>query len=136
MLFPRKINKFLISIIFIYALLVLYFSQLIKYKISLNIKFVAVIEHSLSTGSERLFKAEIESQHGGRRFTAAPDVNRRRLMQRAKMKSLRISVVILVAFVIWWTPYYVTMIYFMFTDENENPPSDVSSNLVYFFALF
>jgi gonadotropin-releasing hormone receptor len=66
--------------------------------------------------SERLFKAEIDtSSHvGSMRACAAPDINRRRLMQRAKMKSLRISVVILVAFIIWWAPYYVSMIYYMF----------------------
>jgi gonadotropin-releasing hormone receptor len=71
------------------------------------------------SGSERLFKAEIDtSSHvGSVRACAAPDLNRRRLMQRAKMKSLRISVVILVACSIWWAPYYVSMMYYMFISK-------------------
>ncbi|XP_059486435.1 gonadotropin-releasing hormone receptor [Neocloeon triangulifer] len=87
--------------------------------------------------SERLFKAEIES-NGTTRFTAAPDLNRRRLMQRAKMKSLRISVVILAAFVIWWAPYYVSMIYFMFTASEEladDPEEQVLRSAIFFFGM-
>jgi gonadotropin-releasing hormone receptor len=80
------------------------------------------------TGSERLFKAEVEnssSENGSRQhvLSAAPDLNRRRLMQRAKMKSLRISVVIVVAFLIWWMPYYFMMIYHMIT-KFGNPKND------------
>ncbi|XP_065349957.1 gonadotropin-releasing hormone receptor [Cloeon dipterum] len=83
--------------------------------------------------SERLFKAEIETSGNNGRFTAAPDLNRRRLMQRAKMKSLRISIVILAAFVLWWTPYYVRMIYYMFNDSDNQ--SDILSQGIFFFGM-
>lgn len=55
------------------------------------------------------------------------DLNRRRLMHRAKTKSLRISVVIVAAFLIWWTPYYTMMIIFLFLDPDEH----VSINLFF-----
>lgn len=45
--------------------------------------------------------------------------NRQRLINRAKMKSLRISVAIVAAFIICWTPYYVSMLIFMFTNPDE-----------------
>ena len=52
-------------------------------------------------------------------------MNRRRLIDRAKMKSLRMSVVIVTAFIIWWTPYYVMMVIFTFL----NPDRDVSKGI-------
>ncbi|XP_011342809.1 gonadotropin-releasing hormone receptor isoform X2 [Ooceraea biroi] len=48
------------------------------------------------------------------------DINRRRLMHRAKTKSLRISVVIVMAFLIWWTPYYTMMIILLFLNPDEH----------------
>jgi len=45
--------------------------------------------------------------------------NRQRLIHKAKMKSLRISVVIIIAFLICWTPYYVMMIMFMFLNPDK-----------------
>lgn len=45
--------------------------------------------------------------------------NRQKLIHRAKMKSLRISVAIIVAFIVCWTPYYVSMMIYMFLDESE-----------------
>lgn len=51
--------------------------------------------------------------------------NRQRLIHKAKMKSLRISVVIIIAFLICWTPYYVMMIIFLFwnPDKRASMPS-------------
>jgi hypothetical protein len=70
-----------------------------------------------------MFKAEVEA--GGKHV--ASEVNRRRIIHRAKMKSLRISVVIVVAFIVCWTPYYIMMIIFMFLNPDEHvskPGSD------------
>lgn len=41
-------------------------------------------------------------------------------MHRAKAKSLKISVVIVAAFIIWWTPYYTMMIIFMFLNPDKH----------------
>lgn len=65
-------------------------------------------------GSEKMFRAEVASGN-----SLPSDVNRRRLMHRAKTKSMRISVVIVVAFIICWTPYYFMMIVFMFWEPGE-----------------
>lgn len=69
--------------------------------------------------SEKVFKSEVRKHE--KIFT--PDMNRRRLIDRAKMKSLRMSVVIVAAFLAWWAPYYVMMIIFTFL----NPDKDVSA---------
>ena len=66
--------------------------------------------------SEKMFKAEVEA--GGKHV--ASEVNRRRLIHRAKMKSVRISVVIVAAFIVCWTPYYIMMIIFMFLNPDEH----------------
>lgn len=47
------------------------------------------------------------------------DTNRQKLIHKAKMKSLRISVVIVAAFIICWTPYYVMMVIFMFLNPDK-----------------
>lgn len=81
--------------------------------------YIESILFLLSSDSEKLFQPEVgrpEKKH----FT--PDMNRRRLINRAKIKSLRMSVVIVAAFLIWWTPYYVMMMIFMFW----NPDNEVS----------
>lgn len=54
-------------------------------------------------------------------YTNKPTVqtNRQRLIHKAKMKSLRISVVIIVAFLICWTPYNVMMIIFTFLNPDK-----------------
>lgn len=75
-----------------------------------------------NTGSERIFRLEAPVEKCYRRT----DSNRQRLIHKAKMKSLRISVVIVFAFIICWTPYYVMMIIFMFL----NPDKRVS-NILY-----
>lgn len=45
--------------------------------------------------------------------------NRQKLIHRAKMKSLRISVAIVAAFIVCWTPYYVSMLMFMFMNLDK-----------------
>lgn len=45
--------------------------------------------------------------------------NRQKLLQRAKYKSLRMGLLIILAFIICWTPYYIMMIIFIFTDIDE-----------------
>jgi len=52
-------------------------------------------------------------------FRTLIDPNRRKLIRRAKMKSLRISVAIVAAFIICWTPYYVMMITYLFFVPNK-----------------
>lgn len=52
-------------------------------------------------GSERVFKVESTVQPDQIRRS---DSNRQKLIHKAKMKSLRISVVIVAAFIICWTP--------------------------------
>lgn len=69
-------------------------------------------------GSEKSFKFDVTNNKIKNQITG--DINRRRLMHRAKSKSLRISIVIVTAFVIWWTPYYIMMIIFMFLDPDEH----------------
>ncbi|XP_011634909.1 gonadotropin-releasing hormone receptor isoform X1 [Pogonomyrmex barbatus] len=60
------------------------------------------------------------------------DLNRRRLMHRAKMKSLRLSVVIVTVFLIWWTPYYIMMIILLFINPNL---SEDLKNGIFFFGM-
>lgn len=64
------------------------------------------------------------------------DLNRRRLMHRAKTKSLRISVVIVAAFLIWWTPYYTMMIIFLFLDPDEHVSIDLPYTRRKYIILF
>lgn len=45
--------------------------------------------------------------------------NRQKLLQRAKYKSLRMSVLIILAFIVCWTPYYIMMIIFIFTEVGD-----------------
>ncbi|XP_046400496.1 gonadotropin-releasing hormone receptor-like [Ischnura elegans] len=53
-------------------------------------------------------------------------------MRRAKIKSLRISVVIVVAFVVWWTPYYTMMIMFMFLNPDKMVSEEMQSGIFFF----
>jgi hypothetical protein len=76
--------------------------------------------------SEKMFKAEVEA--GGKHV--ASEVNRRRIIHRAKMKSLQISVVIVVAFIVCWTPYYIMMIIFMFLNPDEHVSTDLKNSLI------
>ena len=53
-------------------------------------------------------------------------------MHRAKAKSLRISIVIITAFIICWTPYYTMMIIFMFLDPDKHLSKELQ-NVIFFF---
>ncbi|XP_055840879.1 gonadotropin-releasing hormone receptor isoform X2 [Episyrphus balteatus] len=67
-------------------------------------------------------------------YTNKPTVqtNRQRLIQKAKMKSLRISVVIIAAFLICWTPYNVMMIIFTFLNPDKRLGEDLQSGIFFF----
>ncbi|XP_028049818.1 gonadotropin-releasing hormone receptor [Monomorium pharaonis] len=60
------------------------------------------------------------------------DLNRRKLMSRAKTKSLRISVVIVAAFLIWWTPYYTMMIILLFMNPDDRLSEELQSGIFFF----
>ncbi|XP_034942993.1 gonadotropin-releasing hormone receptor [Chelonus insularis] len=80
--------------------------------------------------SEKSFKLQLTnhkniSQESG-------DTNRRKLMHRAKSKSLRISIVIVAAFVLWWTPYYTMMIIFMFLNPDERLSEELQNGIFFF----
>lgn len=64
--------------------------------------------------SEKIFQVNETSNDQERKLN-----NRQKLIHRAKMKSLRISVAIVAAFIICWTPYYVSMLIFMFMNPDE-----------------
>lgn len=67
------------------------------------------------TGSEKIFLVNSSVDDNVHRAQN----NRQKLIHRAKMKSLRISVAIVAAFIICWTPYYAVMIIFMFMDPDK-----------------
>ncbi|XP_047506526.1 gonadotropin-releasing hormone receptor isoform X1 [Pieris napi] len=77
--------------------------------------------------SEKVFQPETR-----REKYLTPDMNRRRLIDRAKMKSLRMSVVIVAAFVIWWTPYYIMMIIFTFSNPDKRLSEELLSGIFFF----
>lgn len=64
--------------------------------------------------SEKIFQANESTNEQDRKLN-----NRQRLIHRAKMKSLRLSVAIVAAFLVCWTPYYVSMLIFMFMNPDE-----------------
>ncbi|CAK9805381.1 Gonadotropin-releasing hormone receptor [Anthophora plagiata] len=80
--------------------------------------------------NERMFKLELASSNIPSHMNG--DINRRKLMHRAKTKSLRISVVIVAAFVLWWTPYYTMMIIFMFLNPDKHLSEDLQSGIFFF----
>ncbi|GBM11354.1 hypothetical protein AVEN_13582-1 [Araneus ventricosus] len=57
---------------------------------------------------------------------------RHKILHRAKVKSLMITVVIVLTFVICWTPYYIMMIIFMFLDPDEQLSQDLQSAIFFF----
>ncbi|XP_013140401.1 PREDICTED: gonadotropin-releasing hormone receptor [Papilio polytes] len=92
--------------------------------ISTYISTVRTIE-----GSKRIFEIGCKRQD-----ITTLDINRTRLIDRAKIKSLKMSIIIVAAFVIWWTPYYIMMILFTFW----NPEKILGENLlsgIFFFGM-
>ncbi|KAI4493659.1 hypothetical protein M0804_001835 [Polistes exclamans] len=83
--------------------------------------------------SEEAFQSELINNNLHRTNS---DINRRKLINRAKSKSLRISIVIVAAFIIWWTPYYTMMIIFIFLNPNKNASDRVTNDLLNFIFFF
>lgn len=73
---------------------------------------------SLFAGSEKMFQGSKLANYSTTKQLPT-QTNRQRLIHKAKMKSLRISVVIIIAFLICWTPYYVMMIIFLFWNPDK-----------------
>lgn len=63
---------------------------------------------------------------------SAIDSARQKILRKAKVKSLMITVVIVLTFAICWTPYYVTMIIFMFLDPSEQLSQDLQKAIFFF----
>ncbi|CAD7082118.1 unnamed protein product [Hermetia illucens] len=80
------------------------------------------------SGSEKMFQNSKHAAYNNR----AQLTNRQRLIHKAKMKSLRISVVIVVAFLICWTPYNVMMIIFTFLNPDKRLGEDLQSGIFFF----
>ncbi|XP_055384268.1 gonadotropin-releasing hormone receptor, partial [Condylostylus longicornis] len=81
------------------------------------------------SGSEKMFQGSKLAVYTSK---PAAQTNRQRLIHKAKMKSLRISVVIIVAFLICWTPYNVMMIIFMFLNPDKRLGEDLQSGIFFF----
>ncbi|XP_032673500.1 gonadotropin-releasing hormone receptor isoform X2 [Odontomachus brunneus] len=111
----------------LYASFSLFFMFLLPLAILITTYVSTVITLSRS---QRTFKGEPE--RNGILYTRSSDLNRRRLMHRAKTKSLRISVVIVAAFLIWWTPYYTMMIIFLFLNPDKHFSDDLQSGIFFF----
>ncbi|KAL6441526.1 hypothetical protein ACFW04_003588 [Cataglyphis niger] len=109
----------------LYASFSLFFMFLLPLAILITTYVSTVITISQS---QKTFKAE--PMRGT--YIRNSDLNRRRLLHRAKTKSLRISVVIVAAFVIWWTPYYTMMIIFLFLDPDEHLSEELQNGIFFF----
>ncbi|VVC91966.1 unnamed protein product, partial [Leptidea sinapis] len=83
---------------------------------------------SIVLKSEKVFQPETIRQEK----YVTPDLNRRRLIDRAKMKSLRMSIVIVVTFIVWWTPYYIMMLIFTFVNPTKSVVDDWMSAIFFF----
>ncbi|EFN84515.1 Gonadotropin-releasing hormone II receptor [Harpegnathos saltator] len=110
----------------LYASFSLFFMFLLPLAILITTYVSTVITLSRS---QRMFKGELTNNG---MYTRSSDLNRRRLMHRAKTKSLRISVVIVAAFLIWWTPYYTMMIIFLFLNPDEHLSDELQSGIFFF----
>nr|AND99325.1 corazonin receptor beta [Rhodnius prolixus] len=78
--------------------------------------------------SDKMFRDESNNTSATRKL----DINRRRLIHRAKMKSFRISLVIVVTFIVWWTPYYTMMIIFMFLNPDKHLSEELQKGIFFF----
>ncbi|CAB0000776.1 unnamed protein product [Nesidiocoris tenuis] len=80
--------------------------------------------------SDNMFRSEsvVDGPNGRNKI----DYNRRRLIHRAKIKSFRISLVIVAAFIVWWTPYYTMMIIFMFLNPDKQLSEELQKGIFFF----
>ncbi|XP_058056206.1 gonadotropin-releasing hormone receptor [Anopheles bellator] len=83
------------------------------------------------SSSEKIFRIDTSAVDRTTYYRRS-DTNRQRLIHKAKMKSLRISVVIVVAFIVCWTPYYIMMLIFMFLNPTERFGEDLQSGIFFF----
>lgn len=60
---------------------------------------------------------------------------RQQLINRAKVKSLRISVAIVLAFIVCWSPYYMMMLNFVFRRNADQTYSDDLQSAIFFFGM-
>ncbi|XP_032309851.1 gonadotropin-releasing hormone receptor isoform X1 [Drosophila ananassae] len=84
------------------------------------------------SSSEKMFQGSKLANYSTAKLPT--QTNRQRLIHKAKMKSLRISVVIIIAFLICWTPYYVMMIIFMFLNPDKRLGDDLQ-DAIFFFGM-
>ncbi|XP_030372280.1 gonadotropin-releasing hormone receptor [Scaptodrosophila lebanonensis] len=84
------------------------------------------------SSSEKMFQGSKLANYSTTKLPT--QTNRQRLIHKAKMKSLRISVVIIIAFLICWTPYYVMMIIFMFWNPDKRLGDDLQ-DAIFFFGM-
>uniref|UniRef100_A0A1A9ZG33 G-protein coupled receptors family 1 profile domain-containing protein n=1 Tax=Glossina pallidipes TaxID=7398 RepID=A0A1A9ZG33_GLOPL len=91
--------------------------------------FTLIFTFILPLDSEKIFQNSTQDA-----CTTQPlrQSNRQRLIHKAKMKSFRISVVIIIAFLVCWTPYYVMMVIFMFWNPDERLGEDLQSAIFCF----
>ncbi|XP_035227412.1 gonadotropin-releasing hormone receptor-like [Stegodyphus dumicola] len=82
---------------------------------------------TIATNSKTTFWPEV------RRMEKFFDFARQKILRKAKFKSLMITVVIVLTFVVCWTPYYVTMIIFIFLEPDEQLSEGLQS-AIYFFG--
>ncbi|XP_035783037.1 gonadotropin-releasing hormone receptor-like [Anopheles albimanus] len=83
------------------------------------------------SSSEKIFRIDTSAVDRTTYYRRS-DTNRQRLIHKAKMKSLRISVVIVVAFIVCWTPYYIMMLIFMFLNPTGHFAEDLQSGIFFF----
>lgn len=76
--------------------------------------------------SEKQFLSPVVVQNGNQgtieqvgQMVKASYANRQKLLQRAKYKSLQMGCLIILAFIICWTPYYIMMFVVVFTDADQ-----------------
>lgn len=63
------------------------------------------------------------------------EATRRRLLAKAKRKSLMITIVIVATFVICWTPYYAMMVIFIFNLDPDQRITGELSSAIFFFGM-
>nr|CAH0110801.1 unnamed protein product [Daphnia galeata] len=71
-------------------------------------------------------------QHSPQQHHSSFNRRRNNIFKRAKMKSLRISIIIVTAFVICWAPYYFMMITFIFLNPDDKLGEDMQSAIFFF----
>ncbi|KAA0187843.1 hypothetical protein HAZT_HAZT005002, partial [Hyalella azteca] len=82
-----------------------------------------LLQSSLMAESELNIRGNDNKQQDGQ------GGNRQRLIKRAKSKALRMSVIIVLAFLICWTPYYYMMILHVFGDSKDQGSEVLVSTL-------